>query len=118
MAMMGIEPDKPIDILMLINAKQLQVIVDRLLTIYEKNSSFGLKLTKALDMLPQLKVNKAAKLIEEVLVSKNLDDELLRQHEEILLEAREIGKDYLESFRKGVIPEFILQIPSISMNYK
>ena len=118
MAMMGIEPDKPIDVIMLINAKQLQVIVDRLLTIYDKSSSFGVKLTKALEMLPQLKVNKAAKLIEEVLVSKSVDEAHQKEHDHILDEARELGKEYLESLRNGVIPEFILQIPSISMSYK
>ena len=114
MAIMGFEPDKTIDIMMLINAKQLQTMAEKLLEHFPKTTPNGKKLNRALELLQQLKVKEAAILIEEITLFQKATPEQKILYDELIAEAKEFGETTLESLRNGVIPEYILQVPSIS----
>ena len=114
MAMMGFEPDRTIDIMMLINAKQLQIMSEKLLLIYPKATPNGKRLEKALGYLQQLKVAEAAVIIEDITMYQDLPVETKSMMSSLVEEARAFGEETLDALRNGVIPEYILQVPSLS----
>ncbi len=114
MAMMGFEPDKTIDIMMLINARQLQVMSDKLLIVYPKATPTGKKLARAVELLQQLKIQEAAMIVEDVVMNPNLPPDMKPTMESLLAEAKVIGEEILNSLRNGIIPEYILQVPSLT----
>ena len=114
MAMMGFEPDKAIDIMMLINAKQLQIIADKLLEFFPKASPQSKKLIKAIDCVQQLKVNEAAVAVEEIILNPKVTIQQREAFDAIIEDARLFGESTLESLRGGEIPEYILQVPALS----
>ena len=112
--MMGFEPDKTIDIMMLINAKQLQMIADRLLAYYPKSTSQGKRLVKAVEAVQQLKVKEAAITVEDIILNPKVSADFRHAFDKIIDEVRSFGEETLESLRRGVIPEYILQVPALS----
>ena len=114
MAMMGFEPDKAIDVMLLINARQLNAMADRLLPLFPKASPQAKKLTKALEFLQQLKVDDASALMAEIMFGLKASADHQAVFDKIVTEAKQFGEDTMNSLRSGDIPEFLLQVPSIS----
>ena len=112
MAMMGFEPDKAIDVMMLINARQLNNMADSLLYHYPKTTQIGKKLTKAIELLSHLKVNDAAAIIEDIIYNGDHQATVKEAIEKMIAGSREMGEQTIDMLRNGVIPEFILQVPS------
>ena len=114
MAMMGFEPDRTIDIMMLINAKQLQIMSEKLLLMFPKQTTNGKRIEKALGLLQQLKVAEAAVIIEDITMHQDLPADKKQAMTQLVQEARAFGEETLDELRNGVIPEYILQVPSLS----
>src|SRR3990167_4657652 len=114
MAVMGFEPDKQIDVAMLINARQLQNISESLLDVYPKSTVVGKRVTKVQELLQHLKVKEAAGILEDILLHSKGNAEMKTFFDELIKREKQFAEDTMHDLRRGEIPEYILQVPSIS----
>ena len=114
MAVMGFEPDKQIDVAMLINARQLQNISESLLDVYPKSTVVGKRVTKVQELLQHLKVKEAAGILEDILLHSKGNAEMKTFFDELIKREKQFAEDTMHDLRRGEILEYILQVPSIS----